>query len=281
MLSIIRDVTEEVTARRQAAHAQAELQAFLFSLSHDIKSPLAVLKGHAQVLRRQLVRRAEPPSRERLVDGLGQIEASALRVAGLVDDLVEVAAVQNGDLMPLHRSELDLVPLVHETIERHQRLADQHQFRPDAEAESIVGLWDGPRLGRVLDNLVGNAIKYSRDGGLITVQVRPGRRLSRAAEPAGMTSANDCLSCPGVLLSVEDNGIGIAADDLPHVFDRFHRGGSVPDAVVGTGIGLTSVAQIVHQHGGTIDIASALGLGTRVTVWLPIGRPDEAADVTG
>lgn len=281
MLSIIRDVTDEVTARRHAAHAQAELQAFLFSLSHDIKSPLAVIKGHAQVLRRQLVRRAEPPSLERLVDGLGQIEASALRVAGLVDDLVEVATVQDGDSMPLHCSDLDLVSLVHETIERHQRLDDQHQFQLDADPQRMVGFWDGPRLGRVLDNLVGNAIKYSPDGGLITVQVRPGRRLSHAAEPDGMASANECLSCPGVLLSVEDHGIGIPADDLPHVFDRFRRGGNVPDAVVGTGIGLTSVAQIVHQHGGTIDIASALGSGTRVTVWLPINRAHEAAEVSG
>src|SRR5579859_6559940 len=146
MLSIIRDVTDEVTARRQAAHAKAELQAFLFSLSHDIKSPLAVIKGHAQVLRRQFAARAEPPSVERLVDGLGQIEASASRVAGLLDDLVEVAKVQAGDSLPLHRSELDVVPLAHETIERYQRLADQHQFVLHAQPESIVGFWDGPRM---------------------------------------------------------------------------------------------------------------------------------------
>jgi PAS domain S-box-containing protein len=269
MLSVVRDVTEEVAARREAEHARAELRAFLFSLSHDIKSPLAVIKGHAQVLRRQLARRPEPPSLERLVHGLVQIEASALRVAGLVDDLVEVATVQDGESMPLHRSEVELVSLARETIDRHQRLANYCEFLLDADPDSIFGFWDGPRLGRVLDNLIGNAIKYSPDGGLITVQLRLG--CLPAAESDENACANDSPSSSGVLISVEDNGIGIAAEDLPHVFDGFHRGVNVPDAVGGTGIGLTSVAQIVRQHGGTIDISSGLGSGTRVTIWLPFG----------
>jgi signal transduction histidine kinase len=85
--------------------------------------------------------------------------------------------------------------------------------------------------------------------------------------------------CGGVLLSIEDDGIGISSEDLPHVFDHFHRGGNVPETVVGSGIGLTSVAQIVHQHGGTIRIASELGTGTRVTVWLPRGQTDPAETV--
>jgi len=72
-----------------------------------------------------------------------------------------------------------------------------------------------------------------------------------------------------VRLSVEDQGIGIAADDLSHVFERFHGGGNV-DAVAGSGIGLTSVVQIVQQHGGVLDIASDVGCGARVSVWLPL-----------
>ena len=281
MLSIIRDVTDEVAARREAARAQSELQAFVFSLSHDIKSPLAVIKGHAQVLRRNITRNAEPPSQERLVDGLCQIEASALRVSGLVDDLVELATIHDGDSVPLHPSQLDIVSVVRETVERHERLADEHQFVLDAQPESIPGLWDGPRLGRVLDNLIGNAIKYSPGGGPITVRVRVGPPSSRRAAVENELAAHSiehCLTCEGVLLSIEDEGIGITADDLPHVLERFHRGGNVPDAVVGTGIGLTSVAQIVRQHGGTIDIASGVGAGTRVTVWLPRREP-QSADV--
>jgi PAS domain S-box-containing protein len=278
MLSVIRDVTDEVAARREADRATSELQAFLFSVSHDIKSPLAIIKGHAQVLRRQIAGSAQPPPLERLADVLRQIEASALRVAGLVDDLVEVASMREGDALPVHTSQVDVVSVVRDSLERHQLLTDRHQFVLDAEPESISGLWDEPRLGRVLDNLVGNAIKYSPDGGLILMRVRFGRRPQegRDIEPAAGTTHSEVSD--GVLLSIEDNGIGIAADDLPRVFDRFHRGANVPDAVVGTGIGLTSVAQIVHQHGGTIGIASQLGAGTRVTVWLPL-RESDSGDV--
>lgn len=270
MLSIIRDITEEVAARQEAARAQSELQTFVFSLSHDIKSPLAVIRGHAQVLRRDIARSAQPPSLERLVDGLRQIEASALRVADLVDDLVEMATMREGDSVPLHASQLDIVSVVRETVERHQRLADEHQFVLDATPDSVHGLWDATRLGRVLDNLIGNAIKYSPGGGPITVRVR---QAALDPESAAQT-ANQYSTREGVLLTVEDNGIGIGADDLPHVLERFRRGGNVPDAVLGSGIGLTSVAQVVHQHGGTIDIASRLGAGTRVSVWLPLREPD-------
>ena len=276
MLSILRDVTHEVTARRAAASAEQDLRTLLFSLSHDIKSPLAVIKGHAQVLRRQIVRRASAPPLDRLTDGLAQIEASALRVAGLVDELVEVATLQEGASLPLHLASVDLVAVVRETIERHQRLAERHQLVADLAVESLRGLWDAPRLIRVLDNLLGNAIKYSPAGGLITVRVRPG------APPQGPAAAGSVPEegrdsvgpCPGALVSVEDHGIGIDEHDLAHVFDRFRRGGNVPDTVLGSGIGLTSVEQIVHQHGGTVDIASRVGAGTTVTVWLPLRHND-------
>jgi PAS domain S-box-containing protein len=271
MLSIIRDITEELSARTEATHAQHELRALVFSLSHDIKSPLAVIKGHAQVLRRQIARNTELRPLERLVESLAQIEASALRVAGLIDDLVEVATLQDGQPLPLQCSELDLVSLARETVERHERRADQHQFVIRAESESIHGFWDGPRLTRVLDNLLDNAIKYSPEGGVITVTVCL-RRRPRQSAPADANQTprqSGCWRQDGVLLVVEDTGIGIADEDLPHVFDRFRRGGNVPDAVVGRGIGLTTVAQIVHQHGGTVDLQSSIGSGTRALVWLP------------
>ena len=83
-----------------------------------------------------------------------------------------------------------------------------------------------------------------------------------------------------MLVLVEDHGIGIDEHDLAHVFDRFRRGSNVPDAVLGSGIGLTSVEQIVHQHGGTVDIASRVGAGTTVTVWLPVRHEDGPDAIT-
>jgi PAS domain S-box-containing protein len=279
MLSIIRDITDEIAARNDAARAQHDLRAFLFSLSHDIKSPLSVIKGHAQVMRRQLGRSAQPPPRDGMTDALLQIEASALRVADLVDELVEVATIQEGGAVPLHRSALDFVSVVRESVERHQRLADGHRFIFEAIPETLPGQWDGPRLGRVLDNLLGNAVKYSPEGGPISVRVDRGQRLAAQDYRGGawMDTTDGCSNEDvGVLLSVEDHGIGITGDDLPHVFERFHRGCNVPQTVVGSGIGLTSVAQIVDQHGGQIAIASEIGSGTRVTIWLPVCQSDPA-----
>ena len=275
MLSILRDVTEEVSARRAAARAEQELRTLLFSLSHDIKSPLAVVKGYAQTLRRHVLRNQAAPPLDRLTDGLAQIEASAVRVATLVDELVEVATLEEGGSLPLHLSLVDLVALVRQSVEQHQRLTDEHLLVIDTAAESLAGFWDEARLARVLDNLLGNAIKYSPSGGLITVRIR-----SASADTTGPTAAElgrdteheRADLCTGVVISVEDNGIGIDEHDLPYVFSRFQRGSNLPDNVVGSGIGLTSVEQIVHQHGGRVHIESRVGSGTIVSVWLPIRR---------
>ncbi|MBV9328005.1 MAG: PAS domain S-box protein [Chloroflexi bacterium] len=267
MLSIIRDVTDEVTARQQAARTQSDLRTLLLSLSHDIKNPLAIIKGHAQVVRRQIVRHGVSARPERVVDSLLHIESNALRVAELVDELVEVATLDQAASPSLHLSRIDLTLLIRDAVDRHQRLADLHQFAVDAPPESLQGVWDERRLVRVLDNLLGNAIKYSPGGGLITIRIAAEERACGKSDPhSGWKSSAQA----GVLVSVEDNGIGITADDLPRVFDRFHRGANVPEATVGSGIGLTSVAQIVHQHGGTVDIASRVGQGTQVSVWLPL-----------
>jgi len=273
MLSIIRDVTDEVTARQQALRTQSNLKTLLFSLSHDIKNPLAIIKGHAQVVRRQIVRHGLSARPERVVDSLLHIESNALRVAELLDELVEVATLDQDARPPLHVSAIDLIVLVRDAVDRHRRLADLHEFAVDTAAESLQGVWDERRLVRVLDNLLGNAIKYSPGGGLITIRIAPEERAGGNPDPQSGATASAQV---GVLVSIEDHGIGIAADDLPHIFERFHRGANVPEAAVGSGIGLTSVEQIVHQHGGAVDIASRLGQGTQVSVWLPTHPLDSA-----
>ncbi|MBV9547329.1 MAG: PAS domain S-box protein [Chloroflexi bacterium] len=274
MLSIIRDVTDEVSAQRFAERAQTEMRALLFSLSHDVKSPLSVIKGHAQVLRRLMTRRDAAVSPERARETLMQIETNALRVAELVDELVEVATLDEGASLPLRVSQVDLMEVVHETVGRYRRLTDRHTLVIEARDQSVLGTWDERRVMRVIDNLLSNAIKYSPDGGLIRI------RVACADRPRFSVAESSEQGLPGVDLCVEDNGIGIAPDDLPHVFDRFRRGRNVPETVVGSGIGLSSVDQIVRQHGGRIDISSNVGRGTTVAVWLPLHQPelDQAPD---
>ena len=110
------------------------------------------------------------------------------------------------------------------------------------------------RLGRVLDNLLGNAIKYSPRGGAIEIAVRLD----------GPEDAQEAV------LSVSDRGEGIPMADLPLVFERFHRGRNVAGSIPGTGIGLAGVRSIVEQHGGTISATSQVGMGSIFTVRLPL-----------
>src|SRR5207237_1022244 len=129
----------------------------------------------------------------------------------------------------------------------------RHEVRVVAEIASLVGVWDTGRLERVLTNLVANAIKYSPGGGSVTIAVR----------------REDGANGRWAVVSVADEGLGSAAADLPHVFERFYRGENVGQ-IRGSGLGLASVRQIVEQHGGRIDVTSVEGHGSTFTIRLPL-----------
>ena len=124
----------------------------------------------------------------------------------------------------------------------------------EAAEPALIGDWDARRLRRLLANLLDNAIKYSPDGGPIAI------RIARASDPQGEWAA----------LTVRDRGIGIPADDLPRLFERFHRGSNVTGRIAGTGVGLASVRQIVESHGGEVAVSSNEGEGTTLEVRLPL-----------
>ena len=134
----------------------------------------------------------------------------------------------------------------------HAEAAGRRPLRLETETDTLVGEWDPVGLGRVVDNLLSNAIKYSPDGSAIAVTIGQDGEANEA------------------VLSVRDEGIGIPQDDLPRVFERFHRARNVAGRIKGIGIGLAGVKQIVEQHGGTIALKSTQGLGTTVTVRLPL-----------
>lgn len=243
---------EQLLAREQAAVQVRD--ALLASVSHDLKNPLTSIKGLAQLARRQLARSGEA-GHDRLASQLDQIGAIATRMAAMLDELVDVAQLHGGVPLQLAARPTDLVALARDCVGAQQRTTDRHTLTLVAEVDELVGLWDHDRLERVLANLVGNAIKYSPDGGAVTVTV--------ACEegPAG---------CEWARLVVRDWGLGIPAEDLPHIFERFRRGRNVAGRIAGTGIGLASAGQIVAQHGGTIDVASREGEGATFTVRLPL-----------
>jgi signal transduction histidine kinase len=246
---------ERLYEAERAARAEAEAaidarQAMTATVTHDLKNPLASIKGWAQLLRRRAARGAAIEA-DQLLKTATTIEATAKRMAGLLDELLDASVLQAGRTLDLRRRPTDLVALVREAVQEHQQAADRHAIRLEATEPELVGTWDGPRLERVLANVLSNAVKYSPRGGEIAVQV--------------------CRRADEATVVVRDQGLGIPEADLPHVFDRFRRASNVAGRIAGTGLGLAGAREIVLAHGGDITVESREGAGTTVTVALPLG----------
>lgn len=231
---------------RRALRARDE---FLFSISHDLKNPLGAMKGHAQLLRRQ-VANSDFPGMPPILEALRHIDESAARASALIDELLDLAQIRTQGRLDLVLESVDLVGLVRRLVEEQRRTAERHDLRLEAEVDRLPGRWDPDRIERVVVNLLGNAIKYSPRGGRVTV------RLRREGAWA--------------VLEVQDEGLGIPSQDLPHVFERFRRGRNVAGRISGRGIGLSSARQIVEQHGGRLLASSTEGKGSVFTVRLPV-----------
>jgi signal transduction histidine kinase len=236
---------------------------FLTSVSHDLRTPLTSAKGFAQLLRRRVARGAHQADPALLAEGFETIDASMTRMAALVGQLLDVSRLQSGRPLDLDLHPTDLVATARRVVAEHQRTSERHSIDVQTGAEEIVGLWDTVRIERVLGNLLSNAVKYSPRGGDILL------RISRE---------HDETAAAWAVLTVEDQGIGIPRADLPHVFDRFHRGSNVIGKIAGTGIGMAGVRQIVEQHGGSIAVDSEEGVGTTVSVCLPLRPPIDDSD---
>ena len=261
-LAQLASATIENARLYQNAQDAIHLRDELFSIvSHDLKNPVATIKGFAQLLKRILNRMNLPDKEQQaqIVDGLSRIDLTATRMTTLINELLDIAHLQIGKPLNLDQRETDLVRLAHQAVISYQQTTQRHRFHIEIGEPELVGWWDTVRLERVLGNLLSNAVKYSPEGGIITVKV---------------TKEGDQWA----VLSVEDQGVGIPADDLPHIFDRFHRAANVAGQIKGSGLGLASAHQIIKQHGGTITVTSQQGKGATFTVRLPLNPPDEDAN---
>jgi two-component sensor histidine kinase len=163
-------------------------------VSHDLKNPLAVITGRAQLLRRDLAR-GGAPDLGRVGDGLAQIERSAAAMVDMIDELMDVSSIQAAPAPILDLRPTELVGLVRRVAAEYQQLTERHRIRVRATAAALIGNWDAARLERVVMNLLSNAIKYSPEGGEIDLLV-------------SWFATN---SHPWAVLRVRDRGIGIPA----------------------------------------------------------------------
>ncbi|MET8379599.1 sensor histidine kinase [Streptomyces microflavus] len=249
-------VGSALAARQES---ETRVRQFVADASHELRTPLASIRGYAELTRR-VTGRDPSDSGSVTRHALGRIESEADRMTGLVEDLLLLARLDAG--RPLSYESTDLLPLVVDAVS-DARVADAsaevgalHQWRldlPDEPAGPVTVRADPARLQQVLVNLLANARTHTPPGTTVTVSVRPSER---AGEP--------------VTLEVRDDGPGIPAELLPHVFERFARGdasrsrGDATDKATGTttgstGLGLAIVQAVVSAHGGCVRVDSAPG----------------------
>ncbi len=230
-------------------HEAEDLKQTLLSvISHELKTPVSIIKGYAGTLAREDANW----DKETLADGLRIIEEEADRLDGLITNLLDASRLQAGGLK-LKLSYLDLADMVKASVEKIQTTSPKHTFVVNFPDDFPHIRGDYERLQEVFTNLLGNAIKYSPGGGQIKVTGHLGKVNT-------------------VRLSVTDQGIGIAPADQERIFDRFHRvDNRLARQTPGTGLGLFLVKAVVEVHGGQVSVESTPGQGSTFWVELPIG----------
>ncbi|MEN9935708.1 MAG: hypothetical protein RLZZ387_2287 [Chloroflexota bacterium] len=247
-------VQAQVRARDVAEAAVRARDEFFSVASHELKTPLTALLGNTQLIQRRAAREGTLSERDRR--SLQVITDQAQRLNKLVSTLLDHSRIQSGRLA-IERNAIDLGILVSRVVSEVQPSLTNHTVTFDAHQTPLVVLGDEMRLEQVLQNLIGNAIKYSPKGGPVVV------RLERCADHA--------------TVQVTDHGMGIPPDALPHLFQPFYRAPNVDtQSISGMGIGLYVIREIVNQHDGTINVESVEGQGSTFTVQLPLLTPDES-----
>ena len=219
---------------------------FLADVSHELRTPIAALRTFNELL---IEGAADDPDTR--AEFLRQSRQQVERLDWLAVNLLQLSKLDSG-LVSLSLRDIDLRSVAEDAVESAEAIAQRKgvSVRADVPDEPIIQPHDPPRLGQVLANLIGNAVKFTPSGGHVTVSVR------RTED--------------GARFEVSDDGVGIDKDELKHVFDRFYRGTRRPqERAGGSGLGLAIVRSIVDMHGGRVSITSTPDVGTNVRVDLP------------
>lgn len=230
----------------------SQVRQFSTDVSHELRTPLTIIRGHLEVA--MMTARTPEQYQDAIHTALQDVE----RLTHIVRALLQLSQAESGQLV-LNKAPLDLTPILQELCEQFSLAAEDKQITLATHlAPRVEATVDRVQIERLVTNLLTNAIKYTPAGGRVEVSLQ---------ESNGQ-----------VELKVADNGQGIPAEHLPHIFDRFFR---VPEARAnpekGLGLGLSFVAWIVKAHGGLIDVQSQPGKGATFTVTLPAGLNRAAA----
>ncbi|TMD28760.1 MAG: PAS domain S-box protein [Chloroflexi bacterium] len=256
-VTVVRETSDRLAEALQATRdANANLEKldqtkseFLSIVSHEFRTALTGIQGFSE-----LIRDGGLEADELRAYG-GYIFNDADRVNRLIGDMLDLDRMESGR-MSMRTADVDINDIVMEAISRAAPAAGAVEFKSDLDPRLPIVAGDRDRLIQVLSNLVNNAVKYSPDGGTVTLASRVDGRFA--------------------LISVTDTGIGIPQDEIGHVFERFRRVRSgAAQSIPGTGLGLTIVKQIVEMHGGKIWVESAVGHGSSFHFTIPLA-PESA-----
>lgn len=238
----------DITQIKELDRVRAE---FLATVSHDLRSPLATIRGYVDLLEKV------GPVTDQQREFLEKIRRSIVHLTALVSDLVELGRIEAGvelEMEPFH-----LESIIDAVVDGYRQIAAEKGLTLKWELTPLPLIRGNPhRLRRVMENLLSNAVKYNREGGWIDVSA-------------------ECQE-GYIVVRVADSGIGIPPEDLPHIFDRFYRvQRPETEDIEGTGLGLSIVKSIVEKHGGRVWVESRPGEGTTFTLLLPAMEQQELA----
>jgi PAS domain S-box-containing protein len=247
-VSEIMGISRDITGRKHSDQVKTE---FLSAAAHELRSPLTSIQGYSELL---LVREDLPADDRK--DCLLHINRQAKNLARLVDYLLDVTSMETEAGFPLHRTACRIDNIIRETVEEIRSEAPTHPIEISVPEKPVMLMADERRLRAVLANLLGNAVKFSPERGLIHV----------ACE-----AVDDAWE-----VSVEDSGIGMEPEQVDKVFDKFYRGDTSDTGLPGAGIGMTLVKYVVEAHGGRLWVESQPNRGTTVRFTLPFTLNDSA-----
>jgi K+-sensing histidine kinase KdpD len=240
LLNIIATI-RDITHFREAEEVKST---FISIISHELKTPVALIKGYVGTLRRE----DAIWEREIIADSLAVIEEEADRLTDLIENLLDASRLQVGGLK-VNLSDVNMVQLINQLVERLSVQTELHRIVVDLPSHFPIIMADENRLEQVMSNLISNAIKYATRGGEIRI--------------SGQVRSEQVIIC------ISDQGPGIAPQDIPHVFDRFYRSVSASRTTKGAGLGLYLARAVIEAHGGRIWVDPKPGEGARICFSLP------------
>ncbi|NNJ10891.1 PAS domain-containing sensor histidine kinase [Chloroflexales bacterium ZM16-3] len=245
----LRAITERERERLAEVEQALSIRDTFFSIAaHELKTPLTTLLGQVQLIERRAAKSDTLSERDRRA--VHVVVSHAVRLNKLIDAMLDITRIERGYLS-LECSPVDLAASTRQVIDEIQPIHPMHDFRWQLSDTPLMISGDAVRLEQVLYNLIENAVKYSPQGGEVEICVERQGDLAQ--------------------LAVRDQGIGISATAIPHLFECFYRAeGASRQYIAGMGIGLYVVYEIVRLHGGEVRVASVEGEGSCFTVTLPL-----------